>query len=257
MGDAKNFNTLGNVFARLNDKTNENEEDSTRIWGNIPQHMFSKLIPDLGKAYRVMMASMSASMNTFNKKIKSAGLTKETKVFGDPKAEDMANDVSSAIKVNITSNLGDCARIWESMRRLRVYDPSVNAKQPFEPVSNKTPDGNPAPNYTPVTDAALAPHPIKTKDASSGITNVKTEKIRGKKLSDLDNRYKQTYSIYRYLLNNKKDKIDAIDIQTMEEFIADVDYYLQDVSGESELPSIGGLTQNYQMLEAGWKYDIN
>jgi len=165
LGDEKNFNTLSNVFARLNDNANkEDSEDlntSNRVWGNIPQHMISKIIPDLEKAYRVLLANMSASYNEFAEKVKKVGISKEMKTVGDPKAEDIAKDASTAVKVNIMSNLGDCYRIWESMRRLRFYDPSRNTKKPFEAISNKTPDGTPSSNYTPRTDADLKPNELK------------------------------------------------------------------------------------------------
>lgn len=174
MGDDRNFNNLGNLFSRLNDKNGETEENN-RLWGNIPAHMFSKLIPNLSKAYSTMMAGMAASASEFSKKLKNAGLSSDATTAGDPKAEDMAKDISSAIKVNIVSNLGDCSRIWENMRRLRVYDSAANTKKPFEAISKKTPDGNPAPNYITKTDVDLKAQPISVENASSGTSNIKSD----------------------------------------------------------------------------------
>lgn len=252
MGDDRNFNNLGNLFSRLNGENEEGESDeNARLWGNIPSHMFSKLIPNLSKAYSTMMAGMAASASDFSKKLKNAGLSKDATTAGDPKAENMAKDISSAIKVNIVSNLGDCSRIWENMRRLRMYDPAANAKKPFEAVSKKTVDGNPAPNYIPRTDVELKPKPITVKDAPSGTSNIKADSSKID-INSLDNRYKQTYSVYQWYLDNHRDKIDEYDIQVMEDFISSMDDYL---NGEDfELPRLAGLSKNYQELEIGWTY---
>lgn len=170
LGDDKNFNTLSNMFSRLsapseknNDGTTKDKDNSSTIWGNIRQHVISKLIPDIEKSYRTMLGSMSKSYEEFSKKLQSKGLGKDVTTFGDKKAEEMAKDVGAAVKVNVVSNLGDCARIWEQMRRLRVYDPSKNAKKPFNgTMSKKSPDGNPIVTYNAPTDTFLKPqNPIK------------------------------------------------------------------------------------------------
>lgn len=154
MGDDRNFNTLSNVIARI---TSGNDDiGTTTTWGNIRQHAISKIIPDLEKSYRVIMANMSESFSDFAQKFNNAGLGKELQTVGDSHAESYAKDISSAVKVNVVSNLGDCARIWENMRRLRVYDPSKNAKKPIATVGNKTADGVPTIGYTPSTDAELS-----------------------------------------------------------------------------------------------------
>lgn len=263
MGDDKNFNTLSNMFARLNEKTSNSEEGdsnkdtSSRIWGSIPQHMISKIVPNLEKAYRTVLANMSASWDEFAKKVESTGGSNELKTVGDPKAEERAKEVSSAIKVNIVSNLGDCSRIWENMRRLRVYDPSKNAKKPFEQISNKTVDGAVQPNYTPRSDVDLQPTPIGTRDAQSGTSNVSAEPSAPEQITinSLDNRYKQTYSIYKYMLDTKADQIDEYDKQIMQEFIDEIDAYIKDQGAITELPRLCALSKNYQSLEAGWTRD--
>lgn len=181
LGDDKNFNTLSNVFSRITSPPEKDEngkekekDESTTTWGNIRQHVISKLIPDVEKAYRSILGNMAASFDEFSKKLKSAGLEKETGTVGDSKAEEKAKDISAAVKVNIVSNLGDCARIWENMRRLRVYDPSKNTKGPFtNTISNKTPDGVPTNNYTPQNDGALKPKQPTTSVGGEGKTLVK------------------------------------------------------------------------------------
>ncbi len=183
LGDDRNFNTLSNVFSRITSPPEKDEngkekekDESTTTWGNIRQHVISKLIPDVEKAYRTMLGNMSASFDEFSKKLKSAGLEKETATVGDSKAEEKAKDISSAVKVNIVSNLGDCARIWENMRRLRVYDPSKNTKGPFtNNISKKTPDGTPTNSYTPQNDGALKPKQPTTTVGGRGKTLIKAD----------------------------------------------------------------------------------
>lgn len=261
MGDDKNFNTLSNMFARLNEKTTGSEEGdkdtSSRIWGSIPQHMISKIVPSLEKAYRTVLANMSASWDEFAKKVESTGGSNELKTVGDPKAEERAKEVATAVKVNIVSNLGDCSRIWENMRRLRVYDPSKNAKKPFEQISNKTVDGAVQPNYNTRSDVDLQPTPIGTRDASGGTTNVSKDTSQSEPitLNSLDNRYKQTYSIYKYMLDKHANEIDDFDKQQMQEFIDEIDSYIEDQGSMSELPRLCALSKNYQHLESGWTRD--
>lgn len=186
LGDDKNFNTLSNVFARItssgskkegSDKDiskTENEGNETTTWGNIRQHVISKIIPDVEKSYRTLMANMSGSFADFSKKLKDSGLEKETNTVGDKQAEQMAKDISSAVKVNVVSNLGDCSRIWEQMRRLRIYDPSKNTKGPINTtISNKSVDGTPKKNYSSLDDTVLKPSRPTSTVGGEGKTLIK------------------------------------------------------------------------------------
>ena len=178
MGDDRNFNTLSNMFSRITSPAEEGKEKDTSstTWGNIRQHVISKIIPDIEKGYRTMMGNMSSSFEEFSKKLQKSGLQKEVATVGDSKAEERAKDISAAVKVNVVSNLGDCARIWENMRRLRVYDPSKNAKKPFNGnISKKTPDGNPVNTYSTSTDVELKPAQSTAVVGGKGKTCVKTE----------------------------------------------------------------------------------
>ena len=170
LGDDKNFNTLSNVFSRI---TSDSDNKETTTWGNIRQHVISKVIPNIEKSYRVMMGNMSASFAEFGEKLNKIGLGKETQTVGDSKAEEKATDIASAVKVNVVSNLGDCARIWENMRRLRVYDPSKNVKAPLATVGNKTADGNPVVDYNIPTDVDLKPQQLTATVGGEGKTLIK------------------------------------------------------------------------------------
>lgn len=170
LGDDKNFNTLSNVFSRI---TSDSDNKESTTWGNIRQHVVSKIIPNIEKSYRVMMGNMSSSFAEFGQKLNKIGLGKETQTVGDAKAEEKASDIASAVKVNVISNLGDCARIWENMRRLRVYDSSKNAKAPLATVGNKTADGNPVVNYNTPTDVDLKPQQLTATVGGEGKTLIK------------------------------------------------------------------------------------
>jgi hypothetical protein len=182
MGDDKNFNTLSNVFARITtppdkDKDGNIQETDTShtTWGNIRQHIISKLVPDIEISYRTMLGNMSLSFSEFSEKLKKHNLSKEIGTVGDKNAEVRAKDVAAAVKVGVVSNLGDCARIWEQMRRLRVYDPSKNTKGPFNnSISKKTPDGNPISTYIASTDADLKPQSPQAQLGGEGKTLVKS-----------------------------------------------------------------------------------
>ena len=186
MGDDKNFNTLSNVFARITSSNGEdskekkgtskegNEVSESTTWGNIRQHVIGKIIPDVEKSYRTLMANMSGSFADFSKKLKDSGLQKETNTVGDNQAEQMAKDIAAAVKVNVVSNLGDCSRIWEQMRRLRVYDPSKNTKGPINTsISNKSVDGTPKKNYTSLDDTSLKPTAPVSTAGGEGKTLIK------------------------------------------------------------------------------------
>lgn len=180
LGDNKNFNTLSNVFSRITSSPEKNEDgeiiekdNSTVTWGNIRQHVISKVIPNFEKSYRVMMSNMSLAFSEFGEKLNKIGLGKETQTVGDSKAEERAADIASAVKVNVVSNLGDCSRLWENMRRLRVYDPSKNTKGPLATVGNKTPDGNPVVNSITPTDVDLKPQQLTATVGGEGKTLIR------------------------------------------------------------------------------------
>lgn len=188
MGDNRNFNTLSNVFARITSepkkdkdgKVIENDTSST-TWGNIRQHVVSKLIPNIEKSYRVMMSNMSQSFEEFGKKLEEAGLKKETQTVGDSEAESRAAEIAASVKVNVVSNLGDCSRLWENMRRLRVFDSSKNTKAPLPTVGPKDSDGKPKSTYNTPTDTDLKPKQQVATIGGEGKTLIKKDKELPKK----------------------------------------------------------------------------
>ncbi len=163
VGDSNNFRTLSNMFASLfsdkeDKKENNGKEEDNAIWGQIKQHLWNRIVPDVQSAFTEVNAHLQKSYTDFAKNVKESGFSDIALSAGDPNAIERAEIVATPTKVNIFSKLGDCARMWEQMRRLNLYDPSQNKKEPIaETVGKKTTDGTPTPNVEIVNDNSLKP----------------------------------------------------------------------------------------------------
>lgn len=165
IGDSNNFRTLSNMFASLfsddnsssEQKDGESNEDNA-IWGQVKQHLWNRLIPDVQSAFTQINAHLQKSYTDFAKNVKESGFGDIALSAGDPNAIKRAEIIATPTKVNVFSQLGDCARMWEQMRRLNLYDPNQNKKAPIaEVVGKKTTDGTPTSNVETVTDNSLKP----------------------------------------------------------------------------------------------------
>lgn len=125
IGDSNNFRTLSNMFASLfskndDDKNKENADNDTAIWGQIKQHLWNRIVPDVQSAFTQINAHLEKSYTDFAKNVKDSGFGDIALSAGDPKAIERAEIIATPTKVNIFSQLGDCARMWEQMRRLNL-----------------------------------------------------------------------------------------------------------------------------------------
>lgn len=163
IGDSENFKTISNIFARKNKEAQDQkdketagkkdegtEEDkavvSDSVWGNIRKHVSSRIIPSFQSGYRVMMKTLGNQMSSLADKNAKAGITNEVSSVGDSSAEEMAENIAGTVKTNIFANMGDCARMWEHIRRLNPYDPTQNTKGPADVMSvqsNRMVEGTP------------------------------------------------------------------------------------------------------------------
>ena len=167
IGDSNNFRTLSNMFASLiSDNKQEDAKkegdgqttDDNAIWGQVKQHLWNRLVPDVQSAFTQINAHLQKSYTDFAKNVKDSGFGDIALSAGDPNAIERAEIVATPTKVNVFSQLGDCARMWEQMRRLNLYDPNQNKKAPIaETVGKKTTDGTPTSNVEPVNDSSLKP----------------------------------------------------------------------------------------------------
>lgn len=137
IGDSNNFRTLRNLFS------SSRGEGITSVWGDLKETMRKKLLPRFNEVYQEMQTFLVREATEFAQRTKNAKLEKELKKYGDANAVEHAEQVSTSVKVTTFNNLGDCARIWENMRRLNVYDSSQNKKQPVTSNLTKNPDGVP------------------------------------------------------------------------------------------------------------------
>lgn len=199
LGDSENFKTISNIFARnakesqkekekeekekndsiakkvvktvkdavtKKDSNEDPDKPSDNVWGNIRKHVASRIIPEFNKGYRLMLKNMSMQAEELKEDVKKANLEKETQTIGDSEAEKVAENIAPAVKMNIFANMGDCARLWEHMRRLNLYDPNKNAKGPIDDAdlnTTKTVQGTPKNSPIVRNDTALKPKKKETQ----------------------------------------------------------------------------------------------
>lgn len=130
MGDSNNYKTFPNLFSTLLKGSDEDEKNLTAAWGAVREHLTNKIMPDIRLAMQMLYDSMYAHAKEFAKECKNAGITDSADI-GDKHVIARAEDISSAVKVNLYNQLGDCARIWEHMRRFNPYDLNQNKKNPI------------------------------------------------------------------------------------------------------------------------------
>lgn len=205
MADDRNFNTLSNFFASWSPDSG-NFDGDVGVGGTILMSLYHKLLPDLASAWSTLKAAtlsnvndLAKSLHKFNKSLPEplSANWDYTEVIGDKNALENAKETSTAVRVNIVSNLGDCYRIWESMRRLRVYDPSKNNKNSFTQVGPKTGDGtqNTVPNAPNNTILAPSSQSI-TGVAMSGVTSVEVDD-KDTSLSPSEKRWRSLSRLHR------------------------------------------------------------
>lgn len=136
MGDSNNFRTMPNLFSTLLNGSEEDKKDLKACWGNIREHLMHKMLPNIQTACQVLYNGMYEHMKEFVDECKNAGLTNKFNI-GDPFAIKRADSISAMTKINVHSKLGDCARIWEHMRRFNPYDISKNKKGPIPDSAKK------------------------------------------------------------------------------------------------------------------------
>lgn len=124
MGDSQNSHTLKNLFASSGE-----DSDKNMIWGSIRRHMTQKIIPDIFLSCKMLWNDMHNKIKDFNKNLKEAGIDGKIPC-GDPFAIDRQEMLSASTKLNVVSQLGDCAKLWNHMRSFNPYDPTQNKKTP-------------------------------------------------------------------------------------------------------------------------------
>ena len=97
------------------------------------------------KSYGSLLAFMGEAFSDFADEVGKSNIPIETISTGDPNAIRNCEAVSSMVKADVFSTLGDCARIWADLRDLNYYNPEHNTVQPVETeVGGKTVQGTPS-----------------------------------------------------------------------------------------------------------------
>ena len=220
MGDANNFRTMPNIFSTLLNGTDEEKKNLSACWGNIRQHMMNKMLPNISTAYAVLYNNMYEHMKQFVDQCKEAGLTKGINI-GDRYSIKRADEMSAATKVNVHSQLGDCARVWEHMRRFNPYDISQNKKSPMPDSAirdNKAANGGSIDNTRSPSFVSQLP-PDKLKEAASKGNKIAQAELEVQNLpwpltlKDLEYAYDSKHTNaekFKYLENKLNDDTSTI-----------------------------------------------
>lgn len=179
------------------DGTKESQKDEEySVWGHIRQHVAGKVLPDLEKGYRKMMTMMGYQFQELGNDLVKNGVGQSAAKTGDKGAEEKANNISALVKTKIVSTLGDCNRIWEQMRRLKVYDPSVNGKKPFDTsMFKKNADGSLKREYQTQDDSALKPKSMKFTYGGEGKTWVYVKPKKGEKAKPTESSWEPPFQL--------------------------------------------------------------
>lgn len=102
------------------------------------------MIPNIQSGIGALNSAMAEQYNDFAdhlalKKIKTEDLP------GDPSAIKHASTLTPLVQFHLHQKLGDCARLWQYMRMLNLYNPEHNVQNPVDEKGNKTTTGVPAP----------------------------------------------------------------------------------------------------------------
>ena len=118
------------------------------------------VIPAMKKGWNMMMAQIFEGNAEFTDElIKNTNCVMNAQRVGDWMAQPLAEMIDLVSKANVKRQLGDCARLWSQVRRLRIFG-SENAYGPItadQLVGNTYTDGtpmNPIANPTPTAEQA-------------------------------------------------------------------------------------------------------
>lgn len=158
IGDPRNFRTIENLFGLKvqnaqdkkeknvpNEKNPRSEVNSDAPQGAIRPNITKNLPPTVQKGYTTMLTHIMSSFNDFVEELDASNIPLSMISIGDPNAIRNSEAISTMVKANIFSTMGDCARIWSNLRDLNYYNPEHNTVQPVEnEVGNKTIEGTPS-----------------------------------------------------------------------------------------------------------------
>ena len=203
MGDPANFRTIRNLFSLIvkkkkdekdeeeakkqgnqnNEGQNTESENSSEpkrkdvndeaVNGNIRPNILRKILPGVAKGYSTLNTNILDSFKNFAEELANSNIPLDLIQVGDYDCIRNSEAISTMVKSNIFSLMGDCARVWNNLRSLNYYKQEQNTVKPAPAsaeVSNKTITGTPKKK------------PINKSDASATLYNVKA--VTGGGVSD-------------------------------------------------------------------------
>lgn len=158
LGDPRNFRTLENLFSlklqkkqdekqknEPNEKHPKSEVNDEAIQGSIRPNITKNMPKGIRKSYGALMSFMGSAFSEFAEAVGNSNINIDNISTGDPNAIRNCEAISTMVKADVFSTLGDCARIWSDLRDLNYYDSEQNTVQPVETeVGGKTVQGTPS-----------------------------------------------------------------------------------------------------------------
>lgn len=169
VGDSKNFKNLKNLFSSKIYGEETEDGSISEVFGDICSNLFFKLIPNIQANYNTLLQHCSQQYSDFADALKDSKKVKPTDIpCGDPKAVQRADDLAPFVNAQACHKLGDCARLYQHMRRLNLYDPAQNTQGPVKEVGNKSTTGVPQPATVTTDEDTVAPAPIAVEVNGKG-----------------------------------------------------------------------------------------
>lgn len=163
---------------------NKDENGEEEVWGHIRQHVTQKIIPNVREAIQGFYQYMGDEMKDFAARCADTGIGQFLSL-GDSYAIDRSEAISAATKSNVNQKLGDCARLWQQMRRYNAYDATMNSKGPIDDgkiVANKSTQGTSIDNTPPTTALKkMSPTNVSTAAAKGDKTAQAIDKLNNLK----------------------------------------------------------------------------
>lgn len=143
------------------------------------------VIPSMEKGWNMMMAQIFEGNGEFTKElINSTNCVLNAQRVGDWMATPMAEMIDLVSKANVRRQLGDCARLWSQVRRLKLFG-SENSYGPItadQLVGDTNSDGTPMnPIKNPAPTAADASKTVAASKKALNTVKTKKKKLKQRK----------------------------------------------------------------------------
>lgn len=131
--------------------------------GDIATNLWNRLIPNIQVSYTTLCQATAQQYNEFAEHL-ALKKVNPNDIPGDPSAVNRAMALTPLVQFHLHQKMGDCARLWQHMRMLNLYDPKQNIQAPVDEKGNKSVTGVPQAGINPTdTDTVGGGSNPKTK----------------------------------------------------------------------------------------------